>query len=462
MIVDDLELLASFDGLTVDHITAWEHKDWNLTLAENVRNSVLEPMYYWQLEHQLLVSGSRHCIFTVSDGTTDNRETMEYFSLPQRREKLIAGWKQFEKDLVQHELKAKQETVTANKTETFPVITFDVKGTEITTNITECLELVKSRSEIEINRTLETDQDFADKDAFNKATKKARSDLKTLAQDVQNKFVSYSEFAAHAKEIDAVLQKMQSHGEKQVKTAKEEKKSKIKANAIAQLKTFFSELSSKIQNIQIHIDVDFDVVMKNKRTIESLQNSVDTELSRVKVEACMISDTVSNNLDLLAKLASEYQFLFNDYQSLVFADESAFEAIIKVRISEHKEAETKRLEHEREQIRIDEERKAKAKLEAEAAKKLKLEQEDEAKHLPQQKVIRPTSTQSQVPVFEGKSFVTTTGDIAEIEQLANLIGLDEVGTITFDDNGNQYQLKIEISRVAIVGKQTPSINQQVA
>ncbi|NOS39050.1 YqaJ viral recombinase family protein, partial [Staphylococcus aureus] len=52
--IDGLKLLASLDGLSEDQQMVFEHKLWNETLAENVRNNVLEDTHYWQLEHQLL------------------------------------------------------------------------------------------------------------------------------------------------------------------------------------------------------------------------------------------------------------------------------------------------------------------------------------------------------------------------------------------------------------------------
>ena len=54
---DDGYLLASFDGITMSGETGFEHKLWSEVLAAHVRAGELEPMYYWQLEQQLLVGG---------------------------------------------------------------------------------------------------------------------------------------------------------------------------------------------------------------------------------------------------------------------------------------------------------------------------------------------------------------------------------------------------------------------
>jgi len=370
---EHITLLASFDGLGEDSGRVWEHKEWNSTLAENIRNGVLEALYYWQLEHQMLVAGVKEAIITCSDGTETNRVSMIYQSIPKRRKDLIAGCKQFLIDLDNHVIEAKQEVIVAKKAESFPLITFDVTGTEITTNISQVLIEISDRAEVEMNRTLETDQDFADKDKLNKATKQARADLKVLINDVQGRFVSYSEFATVAADIDEVLQKMQSQGEKQVKTAKDAKKKSIEQVALIEVNDHAILISKVIAPILVSsvmdCGVDFASAMKNKRTIESLQNAVDGVVAEFKVYSNEIKDKVVINLSTLRELAGEYEFLFMDSGELVKKENEDLVAVIKNRINEHKEAEAKKLAEQKEKIELE----AKEKAEREAAAKLKIE-----------------------------------------------------------------------------------------
>jgi len=367
-LLEDTKYLASFDGLTMLNDTVFEHKLFNSTLAENVKNEILEPHYFWQLEQQLLVSGADKSIFVVSDGTEENMERMWYLPVPERREALIAGWAQFEKDLAEYQVEAVQETVIAEKAESFPLITFEVTGTQISSNITDCLDIIKSRSQFEMTRVLETDQDFADKDQLNKSTKKARADLKTLVEDVQGKFVSYSEFATVAAKIDSVLQKMQSHGEKQVKQAKEAKKRDIEAKAVQQIIDHSSKINKEIEPtmLQQFFDgmPDFAAAMKNKRTIESLQNAVDEVVAKFKIESNQIAKKVKVNLTTLRELASDYKFLFSDTPQLVTKDNEDLVAVIKTRISEHEKSEQNKRDREREEMRPEEEKKAIKKVDA--------------------------------------------------------------------------------------------------
>ena len=74
-----LSLSASFDGLTFFQEIIFEHKLWNESLAEAIRNRNLPPSFYWQLEQQLLVSGAEKVIFVTSDSFKINAEDLPQF-----------------------------------------------------------------------------------------------------------------------------------------------------------------------------------------------------------------------------------------------------------------------------------------------------------------------------------------------------------------------------------------------
>lgn len=371
-ILEGTKYLASFDGLTMLDDLVFEHKQWNEILAENVRNNVLEPSYYWQLEQQLLVSGANKAIFVVSNGTTDKMEHLFYESVPDRRLELVAGWNQFAIDLDAYEVEAIEETVIPADVEDFPLIKYQVKETQIYSNITELLDFVRTKSQIELTRELETDQDFADKDLLNKATKTARADLKNIVKSIQNEFVSYSEFATVAADIDKVLQKMQSHGEKQVREAKEDKKNRICEEAVRQIMRHVNSLDIRINPILlsqlINIDKRADIIaaMKGKRTIESLENAADDVVANLKIESTDVVDKVEKNLLTMRELASEHKFLFSDTNQLVTKDNEDLVAVIKIRISDHEKAEKEKADALREEIRIEEEAKAQNKIKGDA------------------------------------------------------------------------------------------------
>lgn len=408
--LEGLPLLASLDGFYCDGGMIFEHKLWNETLAENVRNGVLEPLHYWQLEQQLLVSGAKEVLFVVSDGTENKRETLVYESDPNRRAKLIAGWKQFAADLETFKPEAKQAAVVANDTEAFPLVQYRVEGTAIISNISEILPVVKDRAEAEMNRTLETDQDFADKEKLNKATKEARTKLKEAVANVQGEFVSFAEFSETAEQIDGILQKMQSHGEKQVKEAKEQKKKSIIDKAEKSVLAYIDECNDKISPLSIFricgpLQPDYAGAMKGKRTIESLQNAVDSVVAETKITIDQAMSRIVPNQIFLKEHATEYSFLFSDVQAIINQDTEPFQAIVKSRIAEHKQAEADRLEQERERIRQEEEAKAAEKaererqeeerrMENERKEQQRAEQKDTADEItePEQPKVAPASS----------------------------------------------------------------------
>lgn len=387
-----VECLASFDGLLDGKPgeLIFEHKDWNLTLAENVRNQILEPLYYWQLEHQCLVNNSDTVLFICSDGTNENKVTMYYESQPERRAELIKGWQLFLEELAEHELEAKKEVVVAQHQEDLPMITCEVKGTEVVTNLGEYLPLIRKSVKDRLAVVLESDQDFADAEAFVKKLKTARDGLKSKQQEVTDKFESYSLFVNQVAETDSVLQKAHSQLDKAVKKNKETKKQAIINNAVAELQNFCIELNQSLEgstDISLLLNQpDFAAAVKGKRNFASMESAVDDVLAKAKLERQELADKVKVNLESFKEYASDHRFLFNDWQQLIIKDNEDLVNMIKARISEHEEAEAERKRQE--QKRIEQEAKEKAEREAKAkleAEEKRIREEERAKVEAEQK-----------------------------------------------------------------------------
>ena len=78
--VEGMALLASFDGIDLLDEVIWENKLLNQALVLQVQAGDLEPHYYLQLEHQLLVSGAQRALFTTSNGTPEGTHPLWYES----------------------------------------------------------------------------------------------------------------------------------------------------------------------------------------------------------------------------------------------------------------------------------------------------------------------------------------------------------------------------------------------
>jgi putative phage-type endonuclease len=358
-------LLASMDGATMLGDTLFEHKLWNESLVAQVRAGQLDPHYYWQLEQQLLVSGAERVIFVCSDGTEQNFVSMEYRAVAGRAEQLVEGWKQFEADLASFEMVNAPSIVVGKAPDELPALRIELTGMVTQSNLKvfedSALAVIDS-----VKTTLTTDQDFADakkavkwcvdvEDAVAAAKKQALSQT----QSIDQLFSSLDRISAHARGTRLKVDKL-------VKAQELLVKSNIKQKAENALAEHVAAINKTLGRVVLQpVASDFAGAMKNKRTIASLQDSVDTELARAKIDASQKADAIRLNLASLAELAVDHNFLFNDIQQLVMKANDDLVTLIKVRIDEHKKAEEDRLEKQRQQIRDEE---AKKLADAEAAK----------------------------------------------------------------------------------------------
>lgn len=347
-------LLASMDGATMLGETLFEHKLWSESLAAQVRAQDLEPHYYWQLEQQLLVIGAERVIFVCSDGTTENFVSMEYRPVAGRAEQLVEGWKQFEADLATFEMAEAPSIVVGKAPDELPALRIELTGMVTASNLKvfeqSALAVIDT-----VKTELTTDQDFADakkavkwcgdvEEAVATAKKQALSQTATIDE----LFSSLDRISAHARETRLKVDKL-------VKAQEQLVKSNIKQKAEKALADHITAINKTLGKVVLPpVASDFLGAMKNKRTIASLQDAVDTELARAKIDASQAADCIRLNLTSLAELAADYAFLFSDVQQLVTKANDDLVTLIKFRISEHEKAEEEKAEAIRKRIREEE------------------------------------------------------------------------------------------------------------
>ncbi|MFJ4542989.1 YqaJ viral recombinase family protein [Pseudomonas sp. NPDC088885] len=365
----DGNLLASMDGATMLGETLFEHKLWNESLVAQVKAGELEPHYFWQLEQQLLVSGAERVIFVCSDGTAENFMHMEYRPVAGRAAQLVEGWKQFEADLATFEMADAPSIVVGKAPDELPALRIELTGMVTASNLKvfeeSALAVIDS-----VKTTLQTDQDFADAKKAVKwcgdveeAVSVAKKQALSQTQSIDELFSSLDRISAHARETRLKVDKLVKAQELLVKT-------NIKQKAEQMLNDHVAAINKTLGRVTLPVVAsDFVSAMKNKRTIASLQDAVDTELARAKIAASQTADGIRLNLASLTELAVDHIFLFNDVQQLVMKANDDLISLIKVRISEHQKAEEQKAEAQREQIRqeelkrIDDEAKAKTPVE---------------------------------------------------------------------------------------------------
>ena len=387
-------LLASMDGATMLGETLFEHKLWNESVVAQVKAGDLAPHYYWQLEQQLLVSGAERVIFVCSDGTPENFVHMEYRPVAGRAAQLVEGWKQFEADLANFKMADAPSIVVGKAPDELPALRIELTGMVTASNLKmfedSALAVIDS-----VKTTLSTDQDFADAKKAVKwcgdveeAVAVAKKQALSQTQSIDELFSSLDRISAHARETRLKVDKLVKAQELLVKTTIKQKAELALADHIAAINKTLGKVTLP------HIISDFAGAMKSKRTIASLQDAVDTELARAKIDASQAADSIRLNLTSLAELAVDHAFLFNDVQQLVTKANDDLVTLIKYRITEHQRAEESKAEALREQIRKDELKRIADEQEAERLAAIKSEPVVE-------KAAEPVRTQ-QPPLQQSK------------------------------------------------------------
>jgi predicted phage-related endonuclease len=372
---DDDKLLASLDGMTMAEELIFEHKQWNEELAAAVRAGATELPggHHWQLEHQLLVVPTAECVrFVVSDGTEERRVQMDYRRVPGRAEQLRAGWAQFHADLDAGVAQAAPPKAVAEPVESLPAVNVRVGGElVVASNLADWGVALRAYIE-RIPERPTTDQDFANTEAACKALKKAEEALESAESSALSSLSSVEELRRLVADLRTLARSTRLQREKMVEARKIEIRTEQIARGKDALAVHIAGLNKRLgEPLMPTIAADFATAIRGKKTVQSLVDSVDAELTRAKLQANEVADRIQINLNTLAELGKGYAFLFSDARTLVQKDAEACRAIAAGRIAEHKAGEQQRAaelaEKERERIR------------AEEAARLQREQEEAAR-----------------------------------------------------------------------------------
>jgi putative phage-type endonuclease len=342
--IDGLQLLASLDGLVMDESIAWEHKLWNSSLADNLSIGVVEPHYYWQLEQQLLVTGASKVLLMASSENQEAAEYCWYESKPDRRAQLIAGWKQFKADLESYVPQEVIPAAVATPIEGFGALVLNVEGRVLACN----LDAFNTGARAFIARLpksseLTTDQHFADAEAATKACSEAETRIKAAkdaamaqAADIDKVFRSVDLIAEEIRQARLSL-------EKAVKSRKESIRVEIMQDAQAKLAGHVKNLNERIgwfngRPIISPAAADFATAIKGRKTVASLRDACNNELTRATIETSMVADKIEAN----RKAMGEHGHLFPDFAQVCAKAPDDFANLVAMRIKQHEEAEAKR------------------------------------------------------------------------------------------------------------------------
>lgn len=431
---DDGWLSASFDGIDIAGDTVWECKLWNAALVESIKADIVPDTHWPQLEAQLLVSDAQRVLFTCSDGTKENTVSMCYKSLPERRAQLIAGWKNFDADLATYEYTAPKAVAVAEATESLPAVSVKLDGQiAIVSNLPEFGVALRAFID-RIPASPSTDQDFANCEGACKALKKAEDALEASEAHALAQIVDVESMRRMVADLRNLARTTRLASEKLVAARKDSLRLEIVRGGSIALDAHIQQINQTLGGkYQLPaIAADFSGAIKGKRTLTSMQDAVDTALANAKINANRVADGIRINLETLRTDSLGYAALFPDAHVLVLKANDDLKAVISSRIAEHKAAEAKKEEAQRERIRLDEEQKARDKIAAEAKQQAeeaaRIAREDERKRNTEamQKAQTETKPKPSGLDFSGKKWPeNTAGSVQPVDNTRTVVVMSE-------------------------------------
>ncbi len=483
--INGLPLLASFDGITMMGDTLFEHKLLSQKVVAMIESGIIARSHLWQLEHQLAVSGAERVLFACSDGTMENLHWCWYLSDPVRRQELLAGWEQFDKDLQAFDDKPAQPVIIEAKGEVImkcPTLNINLTGEIVHSNLqsfeAHALQVIEA-----VNTDLNTDQDFADAEQAVKYFKDAEQTLETGKKNALSQTIEIDELFRTVDHLKDTMREKRLWLNKLVTARKKERKTEMLQAAHLELIELVADYNRQLSPVSLpigSINSDFAGAIKGKSSFTKMQEAINDTLAKAKIQAVELERKLSKNLNTYHELAADHRFLFNDLSQIIGKDHDDLTALIKVRIGEHKETEAKRLEAERERIRQEEESKLEEqrqqirweeqqKVQAEAdrreAETLRFNEAQEPKRQERYDhkiAIAPEPTPEKAE--DQPDLLYTHGDVTEkiitndIYAMEKWLGKGSLDCYRFDQNGNEYHVELIIRRTGI---KTPTTQLQL-
>lgn len=392
------KLSASFDGLTLMYDVGFEHKTLSNSLRDvmhaDIKGHELPSHYRAQLEQQLHVSGAGRILFMASKWNGDQLvEELHCWYYPdlELRAKILAGWEVLAQDVANYVPQAVEVKAIGRTPENLPALRVEVTGKVVSSNLAEykehALAVFKG-----INRTLETDQDFADAEKVVKWCGEVEDRLQATKEHALSQTASIEELFNAIDTIAAEAKRTRLELDKLVKARKEQIREEIVTEGRGALAAHIASLNTRLGKPYMPtIPADFAGAIKGKRTVESLRDAVNTTLAHAKISANEIADKIQMNLGTLRDLASEHNFLFADTPVIVLKAPDDLTMLVKSRIADHKQAEAARLESERERIRAEEA--ARLEQEARDAEAKRIQAENDKAAAERTSLVEPVESQ---------------------------------------------------------------------
>ncbi|HEU0197841.1 MAG TPA: YqaJ viral recombinase family protein [Nevskiaceae bacterium] len=360
---DTPNLSASFDGLTLDEGTAWEHKLWSEAKAAHIRDEgTIPPQDYWQCVQQLYVSGAASLLYTVSDGTAERRVSTELtrHEAEPDFQALLDGWAQFDTDVKNYKPEPQVVVPAGRAPETLPALRIDVQGTVLASNLDQwragALDIIRG-----INRDLVTDEDFANGEKTVKWLSESEAKLKAAKAAAQAQMTDVDALFRAVDDVSAEMRATRLELDKRVKAEKEHRKSELVVAAQQAVKAHYGSINTTLEpqyalGVPASTTSVLGSVIRGLKTLDSMRDKLDAAIAQAKIAASHEADRRRQCIAVIHK-HTEHAHLIPDATALVCAGKDAedIDNLITARIAQHEAAEKARLEAERARIRKEEE-----------------------------------------------------------------------------------------------------------
>ncbi len=355
-------LSASFDGLTMDERQGFEHKALNAelraafddmeTIAPEYRERSacrsLPKHHRIQMEQQLLVSGAERILFMASEWTASGELVEErhcwYYPDAKLRQAIVDGWSQLERELAAYVLpEAAAPAPVGRAPETLPALRIEVTGSVTASNLAEfkATALAAIRS---VNRSLSTDQDFADADKAVKWCSDVETRVKAAKEHALSQTATIDALFKALDDISAEARTVRLDLDKLVARRKTEVKEEAVAKARADLREHLAALNAELAPFRVPEPVaDFAGAIKGLRSFDSMADKLGQVLTVAKIAAEADARGIRANVATYREQAAGFKFLFADLGALVHKAADDFAAVLQARIATHKAAETQRI-----------------------------------------------------------------------------------------------------------------------
>lgn len=405
---------ASFDGLTMLEDTGFEHKSLNAALREvmieGCTGADLPLVYQVQMEQQAMVARLARILFMASKWEADP-DTGEMVLIEERhcwytpnlelRARIVAGWEQLEADVAAYDPAAQRAApAVATPVDSLPAVAVQLQGSlAVVSNLPAFGEALRAFIERIPNKPA-TDQEFADTEAACKTLKKAEEMLEGTEASALAQISDVEQLRRTVADLRGLARTTRLAKEKLVAAEKDARRTQIVTSAQAALDQHIQALNQRLRaNWLPRAAGGFGEVIKGKKSLANMEDAVAVALTDAKHECNLLAQRLEANRAHLVQDDGDWIALFADFPAVGNKAAEDFEALAALRIGNHKQAEAKRLEAERERIRAQEQAKAEAAVRAEQEAK---RQADEAEAAAAREKALQVEREAQAAIAEAR------------------------------------------------------------